>query len=142
MIFKQDTEKNELNLIFTETDEVGTVKLVEDFCDGMAWFFIMFAARVGCQSENAKVLKKVCMEQIEKTVDAVIDDGNLEKLQKVLEESIPEEYAELAQKMEEEGFDEDWIRGAIRLAQECGSVEGAIDFLKEELGELECEDDE
>ena len=103
MIFKQDTEKNELNLIFTETDEVGTVKLVEDFCDGMAWFFIMFAARVGCQSENAKVLKKVCMEQIEKTVDAVIDDGNLEKLQKVLEESIPEEYAELAQKMEEEG---------------------------------------
>ena len=38
MIFKQDTEKNELNLIFTETDEVGTVKLVEDFCDGMAWF--------------------------------------------------------------------------------------------------------
>ena len=89
MIFKQDTEKNELNLIFTETDEVGTVKLVEDFCDGMAWFFIMFAARVGCQSENAKVLKKVCMEQIEKTVDAVIDDGNLEKLQKVLESRVP-----------------------------------------------------
>ena len=59
-----------------------------------------------------------------------------------MEESIPEEYAELAQKMEEEGFDEDWIRGAIRLAQECGNVEGAIDFLKEEFGELECEDDE
>ena len=44
--------------------------------------------------------------------------------------------------MEEEGFDEDWIRGAIRLAQECGSVENAIDFLKDEFGELGCEDDE
>ena len=120
MIFKQDTEKNELNLIFTETDEVGTVKLVEDFCDGMAWFFIMFAARVGCQSENAKVLKKVCMEQIEKTVDAVIDDGNLEKLQKVLEESIPEEYAELAQKMEEEGFEAVFIGSGAGLPKFMG----------------------
>ncbi len=128
MKFQLDTEDMEnIKLTFSDEDlENELSENIQDFCYGMAAFFVDFAQKIGCDTKKALELKDLCFSCAGNDVEALLHAGILDEEE---ENEDNEEYKELRKKMKEAGFSEEDIAGAIRLAQACGGLEAATDYL-------------
>ena len=113
MKFNLDTEKMNISLSFNE-DATGDelIDVVQDFCFGMASFFIDFAMKLNYTSEDVADLKDVCISCINRNIDVMVEKGVLDDEEEDYDED--NDLDELIDKMNESGFSADEIDNIIR----------------------------
>lgn len=127
MKFKLDTEQIEdsLKLTFTKKEQKKNIaEGIQEFCYGMALFFMDFAQKLDCDEKQAAGLKDVCLDVIGRDIDAMIHDTLCNK------QVDPEEMEDLTQQMEEAGFSDEEIQNAVRIVKSCGGIASATEYLK------------
>ncbi len=132
MRFYLDTDDYE-SIKIEMSDKDGEVQdIIQEFCFAMASFFVDMANKLDCNTESAKSLQKVCSSCIERDINVILDN---EVLNSDNEEEInDEQLSDLTKMMAEHGFSEDEINNIVEVVKSCGSMESAIDYLKE-IGE-------
>ena len=132
MQFRFDTNHCEkLNLKITKQDyKEGTPAVVQNFCFGIASFFIEFALKLDCDEKQAKGLKDICLKAIENYIDKMIKDGLLNQDEDEVNE---EELKNLVEQLEKNGFDEAEIKNVIEIVKNAGGIEAATGYFQSVL---------
>lgn len=133
MIFNLDTNNYEdIHLDITEEITQGDIpNLITEFCYGIASFFMDLASQLDCDTEQARGLKKVCLDCINNNIDCILDSNILEDDSEGSGAISQEEKDELVDCLVEANFSEDEIHSILDLVQSQGSVENATDYLKQ-----------
>lgn len=136
MIFNLDTNDYEsIKLTFTDDDyEQETADLIQEFCFAVSSFFSDFALKLNCDEEQARSLKKVFLGCIDRNIDYMINEGVLETQadEDEDEDEVDENCLDyLSEKMEEEGFSDAEIENILQLVKNSGSMDSAIEYLKQ-----------
>ena len=81
MKFQLDTEDMEtIKLTFSDEDlENELSENIQDFCYGMAAFFVDFAQKIGCDTKKALELKDLCFSCAGNDVEALLHAGILDE---------------------------------------------------------------
>ena len=134
MIFNLDTNDYEsIKLTFTDDDyDQETADLIQEFCFAVSSFFSDFALKLDCDEEQARSLKKIFLGCIDRNIDYMIDEGVLETQADEYEDEVDEDSLDfLSERMEEEGFSDAEIENILQLVKNSGSMDSAIDYLKQ-----------
>lgn len=134
MIFNLDTNDYEsIKLTFTDDDyDQETADLIQEFCFAVSSFFSDFALKLDCDEEQARSLKKVFLGCIDRNIDYMIDEGVLETQADEDEDEVDEDSLDyLSERMEEEGFSDAEIENILQLVKNSGSMDSAIEYLKQ-----------
>lgn len=113
----ENCEEIKLDMASSEINEVRNA--IEEFCFGIASFFIDFMHQVGCKTEEqAKGLQEVCVSCIKRNVEIMIKEGLLS-----INEDLNREKEELVRQMKKHGYSDEEIENMTQLLIECGSIE-------------------
>lgn len=130
MIFNLDTnDYKNIKVTLTDDDyeqEVST--LVQEFCFAMSSFFVDFAMKLNCDTEQAKGLKEVVLDCADRNIEHLLNEGLLDDK---YDEELEEEIDELAEAMIDSGFSNAEITNIAQLVRDAGSMEAATEYLKE-----------
>ena len=79
MQFNLDTEHCEgLKLRITDKErQDGLAVAIQEFCFGMASFFVDFAMKLNCDAKQAMKLKEVCFSCIDNNIDDMVNKHSL-----------------------------------------------------------------
>lgn len=130
MIFSLDTDKlDEIKLTFSEKEyESDIADVIADFFYGMASFFVDFAIKIDCDTEQARGLKDVFLSCVGNNIDTILEHGILEPDEE--EEVSEEEIDDLIEELVARGFSEAEIENIVQLVRDTGGFAAATDVLK------------
>lgn len=135
MYFNLDTNKyEEIKLKLSDEEVQGDLQeVIQEFCFGMASFFVDFALKINCNTEQAKGLQKVCIPCIDDCIEAILENGVLDSSegQSTDEDMNIKEINELIDKLHAADYSEDEINNIVQLVKSLGSIEAANDYLEE-----------
>lgn len=136
MKFHLDTDKCEdIQLRFNREDNMESNIL--DFCFGITALYTDFCMQLGLDAEKATSLLGVCQSCMTRNLEEFISNGVLDPDDEDDEaECVPdEEIGELEQGMRAAGFSEEDIHSIVGLVQDVGSMDAALEVLKDRAEE-------
>lgn len=126
MKIELDTEYIEetLTLTFSEAERKQDLTgIIQEFCFGLASLFIDFSQKLNLDEKQAQGLKEVCLDVTGRDIDAMIKS--------ILQPKDSEgEMQELIEKMIDSGFSNGDIQNCLKIVENCGSLENAVQYLK------------
>lgn len=132
MKFHLDTDKCEdIQLSFNREAELEQTIL--DFCFGITALYTDFCMQLGLDAEKATSLLGVCQSCMTRNLEEFISNGMLDQDDEddKTESLSDEEIGELEQGMRAAGFSEEEIRSIVGLVQDVGSMDAALEVLKD-----------
>ena len=132
MRFSLDSENYEdIHIEITDKEQKGELQdVIQEFCFGMASFFVDFASQLNCDTEKARGLKDVCISCINRNIEHILDNGILEDDDNSDDDLSEDDLDELLEGLRAADFSEEEIDSVIELVKSFGSIEAATDYLK------------
>lgn len=132
MRFSLDSDNYEdIHIEITEEEREGELQdVIQEFCFGMASFFVDFALKLNCDTEQAKGLQDVCMSCINRNIEHILDNRVLDPDDDSDDDVSEDELDELLEALYAANFSEEEIDSIIELVKSSGSITAATDYLK------------